>query len=136
MSSIFAGFAAISERRIVEAMQQGDFDNLEGAGKKLVFEDDSMVPEDLRMAYKIMKNAGYLPPEILEEREILSAADLLAEAPDEKERYERMRKLQCVVMRVNQRRNRPVYLEKDAAYYEKIVSRVTLHGASASPELK
>ncbi|MEF3698330.1 DnaJ family domain-containing protein [Desulfolutivibrio sp.] len=134
MSSLLAVFAAISEQRIVEAMQRGEFDNLEGAGQKLVFEDDSMVPEDLRMAYKVMKNAGYLPPEILEEKEILSAADLLANAPDEHERYLRMRKLQCVVMRINQRRNRPVYLEKDAEYYEKAVSRVTLQSAQGVNE--
>ncbi|NDY56546.1 DUF1992 domain-containing protein [Desulfovibrio sulfodismutans] len=129
-----AVFAVIAERRIVEAMDRGEFDNLEGAGQKLVFEDDSMVPEDLRMAYKIMKNAGYLPPEILEEKEILSAADLLANAPDEHERYQRMRKLQCVVMRVNQRRNRPLHLEKDAKYYEKVVSRVKIHGVQSAHE--
>lgn len=112
MSSLLAVFAAIAERRIVEAMDRGEFDNLEGAGGKLVFEDDSMVPEDVRMAYKVMKNAGYLPPEILEEKEILSAADLLANAPDEHERYQRMRTLQCVIMRVNQRRNRPLFWKK------------------------
>jgi len=112
VSSLLAVFAAIAERRIVEAMDRGEFDNLEGAGGKLVFEDDSMVPEDVRMAYKVMKNAGYLPPEILEEKEILSAADLLANAPDEHERYQRMRTLQCVIMRVNQRRNRPLFWKK------------------------
>jgi len=134
VSSLLAVFAAIAERRIVEAMDRGEFDNLEGAGGKLVFEDDSMVPEDVRMAYKVMKNAGYLPPEILEEKEILSAADLLANAPDEHERYQRMRTLQCVIMRVNQRRNRPLFLEKDALYYEKVVTRVTLHGARSVNE--
>jgi len=124
MSLTLASFASIAERRIEEAMARGEFDNLEGRGRPLVFEDDSMVPDDLRMAYKVMKNAGYLPPEILEEKEILTAADLLANAPDEKERYQRMKKLQVLVMRANQRRNRPIQLEKCPTYYEKVVARV------------
>jgi hypothetical protein len=74
----FGVFAQIAERRIAEAMNRGEFENLEGSGRPLVFEDDSMVPEDLRMAYKILRNSGYVPPEILEEKEILTAADLLA----------------------------------------------------------
>jgi hypothetical protein len=124
MSLALAAFGAIAERRIEEAMARGEFDNLEGRGRPLVFEDDSMVPEDLRMAYKVLKNAGYLPPEILEEKELLTAADLLANAPDEKERYQRMKKLQVLVMRANQRRNRPIELEKCPEYYEKVVARV------------
>lgn len=124
MSLALAAFGAIAERRIEEAMARGEFDNLEGRGRPLVFEDDSMVPEDLRMAYKVLKNAGYLPPEILEEKELLTAADLLANAPDEKERYQRMKKLQVLVMRANQRRNRPIEHEKCPEYYEKVVARV------------
>lgn len=124
MSSGLAVFAAIAERRIGEAMAKGEFDGLEGAGRPLIFEDDAMVPEDLRMAYKILKNAGYLPPEILEEKEILTAADLLSQAPDEKERYRRMKKLEFLVMKANQRRVRPIDLEKSPAYYEQVVSRI------------
>ncbi|NMC50367.1 MAG: DUF1992 domain-containing protein [Desulfovibrio sp.] len=104
----FGVFAQIAERRIAEAMDRGEFENLEGAGRTLVFEDDSMVPEDLRMAYKILRNSGYVPPEILEEKEILTAADLLARAPDEQERYRRMQRLHVLVLRANIRRNRPI----------------------------
>ena len=50
-------FAAISERRIQEAIREGLFDNLEGRGKPLVFEDETWIPEDLRMAYRVLKNA-------------------------------------------------------------------------------
>jgi hypothetical protein len=117
-------FAQIATRRIEEAMARGEFDNLEGAGRPLVFEDDSMVPEDLRMAYKILRNSGLVPPEILEEKEILTAADLLASAPDEQERYRRMNKLQVLVMRANMRRNRPIYLEKNEKYYQEVVARI------------
>lgn len=117
--------AWIAEQRIADAMRRGDFDDLPGRGEKIAFDDDSMVPADLRMAYKILKNAGYLPPELLEEREIVSAAQLLAAATDEQERYRQMRKLDFLVMKANAGRRRPLDLEKDAAYYQKVVERIS-----------
>jgi len=43
-------------------MSRGDFDGLPGAGRPLVLDDDPLVPEDLRLAYRILKNAGFVPP--------------------------------------------------------------------------
>ena len=55
---------AIAERRIQEAIERGEFDDLPGKGKPLhLGEDDRSVPEELRMAYRMLKNAGLLPPE-------------------------------------------------------------------------
>jgi hypothetical protein len=119
-------FAWMAERRIEESMRRGEFDDLPGRGKKIEFEDDSMVPEDLRMAYKILKNAGYVPPEFLEEKEIVTAMDLLEAAADEKERYRQMQKLNFLIMKVNARRHRPVDLEKSQLYYEKVVERTSV----------
>ena len=116
----------IAEQRIAESMRKGEFDNLEGRGKKIVYEDDSMVPEDLRMAYKILKNAGYVPDDFLEEKEIVTATELLAAATDEQERYRQMQKLNYLVMKVNTRRRRPVNLELEQEYYRKVVERVSV----------
>ena len=55
--------------RIAEAMAEGAFDDLPGAGKPLALDDDTLVPEDLRVAYRILKNAGFLPPEVESRRE-------------------------------------------------------------------
>lgn len=55
----------IAEQRIREACERGAFDSLPGAGKPLELEDNSHIPEDLRMAYKLLKNAGYVPEEVL-----------------------------------------------------------------------
>ena len=52
----FSAIQYIAEKRIAEAMDKGEFDNLPGRGKPLEIEDLSAVPEDLRMAYKILKN--------------------------------------------------------------------------------
>ena len=65
----------VAEKAIREAQRKGEFDNLPGMGKRLVFEDDSMVPEDLRMAYKVLRNSGHLPSEMQEEKDIERALE-------------------------------------------------------------
>lgn len=54
----------IVEQRILEALSRGEFDDLPGAGRPLDLDDDPLVPEDLRLAYRILKNAGYVPAEV------------------------------------------------------------------------
>lgn len=56
----------IAERKIAEAAAQGEFDNLPGAGQPLNLEDDPLVPEDQRMANRILRNAGLVPREVEE----------------------------------------------------------------------
>ena len=41
-----------------------------GEGKPLELDDDAHIPEDLRVAYQILKNAGYVPPEVDNLRQI------------------------------------------------------------------
>lgn len=57
-------FDFVAERKIDEALARGELDNLPGMGRPLDLEDDSLVPEELRMAYRILKNAGYVPREV------------------------------------------------------------------------
>lgn len=65
----------VAEGKIQEAIEEGKFDNLPGKGKPLVFDDDPATPAHIRMANKVLKNAGALPEwlqirkDILEERE-------------------------------------------------------------------
>ncbi len=116
----------LAEEKIQEALRQGEFDNLEGAGKPLVFEDDSNVPEDLRMAYKMLRNAGCLPPDLQSEKEINTAMELLAGMEDEAERHRQIQKLNYLVMSLNARRRTRIDLEKNQLYYDKVVERVSL----------
>jgi hypothetical protein len=57
-------FELIAERKIEEALARGEFDGLPGEGRPLDLDDDALVPEDLRMAYRILKNAGYAPQKV------------------------------------------------------------------------
>lgn len=114
----------IAEQRIKEAMERGEFDNLQGKGRPIEYEDDSFVPPDLRMAYKILKNAGYLPPELETAREIRTTMDMIEHLSTEEERYRQINKLNLLITKMNMMRRTKVSLETDQIYYRKIVERV------------
>ena len=61
---------SLVDLRIAEAAAKGEFDNLLGAGKPLELDDDSHVPEEERAAYRLLKNSGFVPPELAEISEI------------------------------------------------------------------
>jgi hypothetical protein len=75
-------FSRIAENRIREAMEQGEFDNLPGAGEPLSLEEYFSVPEDLRMAYSVLKNANCRPLEVELLHEIARLEPAVAAAPD------------------------------------------------------
>lgn len=86
-------FYLIAERRIQEAMKDGLLDDLAMKGQPIPHEDLSGVPEELRMGYKILKNAGYLPEELQLQQEILSIKDMLQVCTDPEGRSEARQKL-------------------------------------------
>ncbi len=49
------------EEQIKKAQKRGDFDNLEGAGKPLNFEENPFEPPELRMVLKILKDNDFVP---------------------------------------------------------------------------
>ena len=54
----------IAERKIVAAIERGELSDLPGQGAPLALDDDALIPGTLRMAYRILRNAGFLPPEV------------------------------------------------------------------------
>ena len=115
-------FDTIAEERIQAAMRRGEFDNLQGAGKPLELDDDRLVPPELRMAFRILKNAGFVPPEVelLREARDLERAVMLAESDAEKRRL--ALKLSLIETRLSARglhlRLEPTYAEKLQAKFE------------------
>ena len=79
------GFDAIVEAKIAEAQRNGAFDGLPGAGKPLALDDDRLVPEELRMACRILKNAGFVPPEVEERKEASRLRQIVATVAGEPE---------------------------------------------------
>ena len=110
----------IAEKKIREAIERGEFANLSGAGKPLRLEDDSMIPEDLRVAYKILKNAGCIPPELELRREIITLRDLLRSIEDEDGKRERIRELNYKLLKLNIIARRTVNLDDFPEYKDRI----------------
>ncbi|QTA82696.1 DUF1992 [Desulfonema limicola] len=121
---MFTGFEQIIEKRIKSAQQKGEFENLPGAGKPIIFENDSHIPEDLRLAYKILKNANCIPPEIELKKEVQQTEELLSNIDDAKEKYRILKKLNFIIMKINTMRNTSVLFEVPQKYMEKISERV------------
>ncbi len=108
----------IAEKKIGEAVQNGELNNLPGEGRPLCLEDDSLVPEELRVAYRILKNSGFLPPEAKLRKEIASVDQLLADAVTEEQKgvlNKRMNFLLMQLSTINKNSsivNESYYLEK------------------------
>ena len=119
------GFQKIIEKRIKEAQKRGDFDDLPGSGEPLNIEDDSHVPEDLRLAYKILKNADCLPPELALKKEIRQMEDMLEKIPDEKEKYRQIKRINYKILQLNMmgRGSSPLLAETEI-YYGKLVDKM------------
>lgn len=115
-------FEAIAEQRIREAAARGDFDHLPGSGQPLALDDDLLVPEDLRMAYRILKNAGYVPPEVQALQEIGALQRLIQSLDDGEERTLALRKLRLLSLQLDVSRNGNLQLETD--YYDRILQRL------------
>jgi len=75
-------FSRIAENRIREAIERGEFDNLPGAGEPLSLEEYFATPEDLRMAYSVLKSANCRPLEVELLNEIARLEQAVAAAPD------------------------------------------------------
>lgn len=78
----------LAEQHIREAQSRGDLDHLPGAGKPLILDDDSQVPEELRVSYRLLKNAGYLPPELEMKKEAIELDTLLQSLDPEDHNYQ------------------------------------------------
>ena len=115
----------LAESRIAEAMRQGAFDNLPGAGRPLILDDDSGIPPALRVAYRILKNAGMIPPEIEMHRELRSVEALLARAIDAGERAVALQRIEYVLNRIALSRGQPRDLRIEQAYYDQLTMRIS-----------
>jgi hypothetical protein len=116
-------FQRIAEQRILEAQRNGEFDNLPGKGKPLRLEDLSWVPEDLRMAYHLLKNAHVLPPEAELLKDIHALEDLLKHIEDEGERRALAKSIQWKVIRLDMLKRRSLEMSSIRSYGRKLVAK-------------
>jgi len=96
----------IAENRIRTALEEGFFSDLPGKGKPLNLDDDSSVPEDLRLSFKVLKNAGCLPIEMELHKQIYNLRQMLTAAIDESTRKELRRELNYLQLKESISRKR------------------------------
>jgi hypothetical protein len=114
-------FQRVVEERILEAQRAGAFDNLPGKGKPLRLDDESRVPEDLRVAYHVLKNAHVLPPEAELLKEIHSLEDLLRYVENEDERKALAKRIQWKIIHLDILKRRSFSLQTVRQYGGKLV---------------
>ncbi len=93
-------FDILAEQRIVDAIRRGKLDNLPGAGRPLVFDDELFVSGEQRMINRVLKNAGFTPPEVRLRKELADLREALARHPEDEQRELLQRELNMVLLRL------------------------------------
>lgn len=119
-------FRIIAEQRITEAIEDGRLNIAGWQGRPLPMEDNRLVPDDLRMAYKVLKNAGFVPPEVETRKEIYKLEELIARTDDEHVRVKQLSKLHFLVMKLDAMRRSCSSIEDQQRYYQQVVERLTV----------
>ena len=118
--------AFIAEQKILKALQEGNLSSPEWKNRRVPLHDDRFVPSELKMAYKILKNSGYLPPEIEERKEVQRLEEMIAKTEDEHTRLQQMRKLSVLLMKIDAKRGSCSNIAHQDEYYRKVVERVSV----------
>jgi hypothetical protein len=98
--------AWIAEQRIREAMDQGLFDNSPYRGRRIELQEDESIPPELRMAFKVLRDAGCLPPEVELRKDVSTLSALLDTVVDPDERRRIGRELNDKLLRLELLRRR------------------------------
>lgn len=114
----------LAERKIAEAIDRGEFDRLPGHGRPLDLDDDPLIPEDLRVAYRILKNAGCVPPEVESLRTIAALERLVDAAPDGERRRSAVLKLELLRAQLEASRPGRAAASAEPRYQSRLLARL------------
>ena len=87
-------FDKIVEALIKEAQERGEFDNLPNKGKPIDLTSYFEMPEDIRLAQSVLKNAGITSPEVQLLKEIAELRQVLEAVTDESKKQEIRQQIQ------------------------------------------
>jgi hypothetical protein len=101
------------EQLLADAVSRGELANLPGEGRPLELDDDTLISKEVRAAYRILKNAGFVPPEVQALSEMARLEDLVTcSDEDAAARTKAARKLALLRTRLESR------------YYEKALAKL------------
>jgi len=117
------GLDALVEARIVRAIERGELNDLPGQGRPLSLDDDTCVAHEVRLAYRILKNAGFVPEEVELRREIMDLS-VLIDATDGPERARAVARRDWLRARLALRRGAGASLLDHPEYAERVTDRL------------
>ena len=113
------------EQSILQAIKRGEFDDLPGSGKPLCLEDDRLIPKELRLAHRILKNAGYVPKEIQLFKQLAQLETQCIER-DEVGEVAALKKIRIIRDQIEASNSRLSVLLRDRSdYVSKLIKRVS-----------
>ena len=115
---------SLAEEQIQSAIRRGELDDLPGQGRPLDLVDDSAVPQELRVAYRLLKNAGCLPPELALRNEISEIEGLLSQVDLDAEQQSLRRRLCLLKTRLALHGRESSLLVEQGDYRAKLVQRL------------
>jgi hypothetical protein len=71
---------SLIDKQIQKAIEEGQLSNLPGEGKPLAFEDDANTPEELRLAFKMLKDHGFAPDWMMMSKDLDARREKLLES--------------------------------------------------------
>lgn len=116
-------FDRVAEKKIIAAIDRGELSDLPGQGEPLPLDDDALVPEELRMAYRVLRNAGFVPPEVETLRAIGDLERYVDELPEGGARCRALRKLQLLRLRLESLGRPRNMLLAGSRYAQKLLGR-------------
>lgn len=119
---------SLAEEQIQAAIRRGELDDLPGQGKPLALDDDCGVPEELRVAYRVLKNAGCLPPQLTLRNEIHQLEGFLDQAEFGAEEQTIRRRLCFLRARLAMHGHDGTLLVRERAYREKLIDKIAREG--------
>lgn len=114
----------LAEEQILSAIRRGEFDDLPGEGQPLMLDDDSVIPEELRVAYRLLRNAGCLPPELTLRNEIQQLEALLDQVELGAEEQSMRRRLCFLKARLALCGHDGNLLLREHGYREKLIGKI------------
>ena len=120
----------IAEQKIEQYLREGRGADLSHwKNKPLPLKDDmANVPAHLRMAYRILRNAGYVPEEVALQKEIVRIEDMLAHCSDEQVKIKQMKKLEFLRVKLDSKMGKKLQVDADSPYYSKVVDNLSVSG--------
>jgi hypothetical protein len=76
-------FSKHIDKMIGEAIERGEFKDLEGEGKPIDLDAYFATPQELRIGYSVLKSSKFVPEEIDRMKEIGETKEKLASCPEE-----------------------------------------------------